>query len=90
MSDKRRRRIDNSDESGHSDSEDTDSKNGADDIDQEKDEGVVSVSVFVSSEPTFIGWAETAASGNIQCFITSGVHIANIYGISFTDKFAAT
>ena len=55
MSDKRRRRIDNSDESGHSDSEDTESKNGADDIDQEKDEGVVSVSVFVSSEPTFIG-----------------------------------
>ena len=42
MSDKRRRRKQNSDDSEHSDSEETESKNGVDDLDLDKDEGVVS------------------------------------------------
>merc|ERR1712045_687466 len=39
MSDKRRRRKQNSDESEHSDSDVTESKNGGDDLDVDKDEG---------------------------------------------------
>lgn len=42
MSDKRRRRKQNSDDSEHSDSEENESKNGVDELDMDKDEGVVS------------------------------------------------
>merc|ERR1712073_213303 len=40
MSDKRRRRIQNSDDSEHSDSDGGDSKTGGEDLDLDKDEGV--------------------------------------------------
>ena len=42
MSDKRRRRKENSDDSEQSESEDSETKNEVDDLDVDKDEGVVS------------------------------------------------
>ena len=60
MSDKRRRRIQNSDDSEHSDSDGGDSKAGGEDLDLDKDEGVVSVVLCI------VTWLSgAAASGDI-------------------------
>ena len=60
MSDKRRRRIQNSDDSEHSDSDGGDSKAGGEDLDLDKDEGVVSAVLCI------VTWLSgAAASGDI-------------------------
>ena len=48
MSDKRRRRRQNSEGSEHSESDETESKDGVEEVDIDKDEGVVSCSVFLT------------------------------------------
>ena len=78
MSDKRRRRVQNSDESEHSDSDnEADTKNTGDELDQENDEGVASVSINVlnCTQYRFLRPQLRAM------FPASGIFIANIYGI---------
>merc|ERR1712064_178869 len=53
MSDKRRRRIQNSDESEHSDSDEAETKNTGDELEQENDEGVASDSVHEQGESEY-------------------------------------
>ena len=48
MSDKRRRRRQNSEGSEHSESDETESKDGVEEVDIDKDEGVVSWSLFLT------------------------------------------
>ena len=52
MSDRRRRRKQNSDDSEHSESEEEETKNDVDEVDQDKDEGVVS-EILVTSGISF-------------------------------------
>ena len=78
MSDKRRRRVQNSDESEHSDSDnEAETKNTGDELDQENDEGVASVSINVlnCTQYRFLRPQLRAM------FPASGIFIANIYGI---------
>ena len=53
MSDKRRRRRQNSEGSEHSESDETESKDGVEEVDIDKDEGVVSWSIFFTSGRSF-------------------------------------
>lgn len=69
MSDKRRRRIQNSDDSEHSDSDGGDSKTGGEDLDLDKDEGVVSAVLCI------VTWLSgAAASGDISYWTHCTVH----------------